>query len=188
MTGAFSLGEIDPRAGAAVGAATRTKLSMTATVTIPDMDTFVRDPEHLGMLAGTVSFAPLSQPRPSNAGLFKLFSPSGDPELTFMVYELAFEAGGERYYLAGKKEVRRDTAIDLWKDTTTLYARLYQGDSKDGRVLGAGVLHLSVLGLARLVTTMRVTSPSSAVRILATFGGFFAKQLWRTYVTGASEE
>jgi hypothetical protein len=101
-----------------------------------------------------------------------------------MIYELAFEHGGQDYYLAGKKEVRDDPGFDLWKDTTTLYSRLHEGTDKSGSVVGAGILSLGPAELMRLVSTIRVTNAKSTkeqTQAMLDFGRFFMGELWDTY-------
>ncbi|MDA1241463.1 MAG: hypothetical protein O2798_11585, partial [Chloroflexi bacterium] len=61
---------------------------------------------------------------------------------------------------------------------------LHEGDSKDGPVIGAGVLSLGPADLTRLLTTVRVTGSSSTAetgRTVAQFGQFFMGELWETY-------
>lgn len=185
MSGPFALGATDPREGAAAGEQAGTRLAMHATVTIDSMEDFVDQPEHPGGLAGYIDFSPWGQGIPATAGVFNLFSPSDDPATKHMVYELRFNHQGKTYYLAGRKEVRRDRAgLDLWPDTTTLLTTLHEGDDATGPILGAGVLTLGMDDLARLVQTVRVTGAASATeqaKTVATFGAFFMGELWDTY-------
>jgi hypothetical protein len=184
MTGPFALGETDPHAGEAAANKSGSTLAMHAAVTIEDLDRFVSDPAHTGRLSGHVDFAPLGRRLPASHGVFRLFSPGGQPGLRHMVYELGFAVGEKPYYLAGRKEVRDDARLDLWKDTTTLLTRLYTGGDPNGPVAGAGILQLGVVDLAGLVSTIRVTgarTPADHARALAMFGRFFMGSLWDTY-------
>src|ERR1039457_4956286 len=79
MSGGFSLGETDPATGAAKGKAH--VLSMHGTVTIDDIDAFISDPNHLGVLDVVMDWAPFGMSIPAPGGVFNLFSPSGDPTL-----------------------------------------------------------------------------------------------------------
>jgi hypothetical protein len=183
MAGPFTLGVTDPREGAA--AAGNHRLAMHASVTIESMDEFVAHEERPGRLTGRVDFTPWGKGIPAVDGVFNLFAPSDDPDLKLMVYELALRHEGRPYYLAGRKEVRSDHhGLDLWSDTTTLYTTLHEGESKDGPVIGSGVLSLGPDDLARLLTTVRVTGSTSAAdttRTIAQFGQFFMGELWDTY-------
>ena len=182
MEGPFALGETDPAAGARRG--TATPLSMHATITIRDVERFITDPQHQADLAGKLDFAPFGQAIPADRGVFKLFAPSEDRRMKLMVYQMAFRHGGERYYLAGRKEVRNDPGIDLWPDTTTLYTHLHRGDDTSGAVAGAGILRIDATAFAKVLATVRpIDAPSAAegARMVARFGQFFAGELWDTY-------
>ena len=185
MSGPFALGQTEPAAGEQVGKQTNTSLSMHAEVEISDLDRFVADPTHTGRITGHVDFKPFGEQIPADRGVFRLFSPTGQPGLTRMVYELGFEHQGQPYYLAGYKEVRNDRhGTDLWNDTTTLFTRLHQGVDTTGPIAGAGVLRLGLPDLMRLTSTMRVVNaqgPAEQMRALATFGRFFMGNLWDTY-------
>jgi hypothetical protein len=161
-------------------------LAMHATVSIDDMDAFIKDAEHPGGLTGTIDFAPLGMGMVADTGVFNLFKPTDDPKLTLMVYELGFEHQGQAYYLAGRKEVRDGSVFKLWPETTTLYTQLHKGTDKSGPVIGAGILTLGPVDLMKLVSTVTVTHADGfpkKVKTVGAFGGFFLRELWSTYVT-----
>ena len=182
MAGGFALGTTDPE----VGAKAQDKLAMHATIQIHDIDTFIADPQHQAKLTGTIDFAPMGMGMVATSGVFGLFSPSGDPALTYMVYELSFAHGGHRWYLAGKKHVKLGSPLRLWGETTTLYTTLHQGTDASGPVKGAGVLALGVIELLKLLTTLEATDSDSfleSATAKAKFFRFFSSELTRTYVT-----
>ncbi|MES2940665.1 MAG: patatin-like phospholipase family protein [Pseudomonadota bacterium] len=186
MRGGFRLGATDPRAGAAEGAAT--PLSMHATIHIEDIAAFVADPRHLGGLTGHVDFAPWGRAIPAQSGVFGLFSPSGDPALTYMVYELGLRHAGEDYYLAGKKHVRLGAPWRVWGETTTLYTTLHKGSDASGEIVGAGVLRLGVPDLLRLLRTVHsVNAPAvgAGAGAIGRFFRYFASELARIYLRRA---
>jgi len=190
MTGSFALGATDPSAGEAQGGRDGTALTMHATITVRDLDRFMTDPAHAGTIAGDIDFPPIGTRLPASRGVFNLFSPTGDPTLRLMVYELAFTKGSERYYLAGQKRVRTGPVVDLWHDTTTLYSTLHSGDDATGPVIGAGVLHLGVTDLAHLATTLHGIDTSGvggSAAAVAKFGEFFLGELWHTYGPGRAK-
>lgn len=188
MSGAFALGATDPAEGEKKGRSEGSVMTMHAAIDIDDIDLFVSDPNHLGGLSGTLDFTPFGEDIPAPTGVFNLFRPTEDPTLKLMVYELGFQHGGKSYYLAGQKDVRDDPVFDLWRDTTTLYTKLYEGTDKSGPVAGAGILTLGVKELLKLVSTMRAqgaTSVTQSTEALAKIGSFFLGQLWDTYVRHA---
>ena len=188
MRGGFALGETDPGQGARVGAEQGSELAMHATVTVRDVERFVTDPDHAGTLAASIDFTPWGAAIRGDEGVFKLFSPADDPRMKLMVYEVPFQHEGERYYLAGRKEVRDDPGPDLWRDTTTLFTRLHRGSDTTGAVVGAGILRLSAGEFAKVVASVHVIdsdNPAQKARTLARFGRFFAGELWDQYVPAA---
>lgn len=184
MSGPFALSETDPERGRATGVRNDDVLALHVTIRIDDLEQFDADPEHAGAIEGEVDFEPLGGVFPARDGRFNLFSPTDEPHLKRMVYEVAFEVNGEPHYLAGHKDVRDDPGFDVWADTTTLYTRLYRGTDTSGRVVGAGILTLGVDDLVRLVSTIRPTGIDSAAdgaRAVAAFGRFFLGALWERY-------
>ncbi len=185
MSGPFALNDDQVKQSKRAVGRKSDRLSLHASILIPDIAAFVADPMHEGHISGTVDFEPLGMSMDAPTGVFRLFVPTNMPDLKHMVYEVRFEHGGQNYYLAGKKEVRDDSPFDVWSDTTTLLTQLHRGDDDSAPVIGAGVLRLGVGELFKLITTMRAVNASSvreSARAMSTFGGFFASQLWDTYV------
>src|SRR5882757_580454 len=180
MEGWFALGATTPEAGASEGARTHTRLAMHARVTIDDVDRFIAVPEHPGGLIGTIDFQPFGMGIDAPSGTFQLFSPGPGQNSRRMVYELAFNANGKPYYLAGEKRVHNDAGFDLWKDTTTLYTQLHEGADKSGAVVGAGVLSLGVRQLLALMSTFKPINGGNLATVAA-FGRLFVGELWDVY-------
>jgi cholesterol oxidase len=190
MTGWFALGEDDPAAGARRGREQRTVLRMRAEAGIADVDSFVADAGHRGALTGEVEFAPLGDAPVGGAGAIQLFVADEQrraPRL--MVYELALDTSERPLYFAGEKLVMGSRVSRLWRETTTLHARLHEGRDRSAPIIGAGILMLSPIDLARLVPTIRGTAPVRAQRTRAVwrFGRFFAGELWDSYVAAPRE-
>jgi predicted acylesterase/phospholipase RssA len=184
MTGRIIFGQTDPKAMQASKTGNDSILAMHATITIQDLDRFIADPNHLGQLNGAIDFPPFGQNIPAKSGVFNLFSPTDHPTLKLMVYEMGFEHEGKDYYLAGRKEVRKDPVVDMWKETTTLYSQLHQGTDKSGPVVAAGVLSLGMTDLMKMISTMHAinaSSPIEATDAMLRFGRFFMGELWDTY-------
>jgi cholesterol oxidase len=184
MTGPFALGEQDPARGAERGNREHTPLTVASTITVRDLDAFIKDPKHPGSIQGEISFTPFGAPIPAAIGVFNLFSPADEPRTKLMVYEFGFAHEGQDYYLAGRKTVRDDPGFDLWTDTTTLYTRLHRGRDTSGPVAGAGILRISLEEFKSLLGSIRpVDAPSAALaaEAIGKFAWFFAGQLWDTY-------
>jgi len=184
MTGGFALGETDPRTGEKKGDAAGTKLAIHCEIDIPDAYDFMTDPQHYAAIHGSVDFPPFGMSIPASSGIFNLFSPSRNPKLKYMVYELGFEHEGQQYYLAGKKEVHDDPGFDTWTDITTCFMRLHKSTDQSGPVVGAGVIYIGRTQLIGLIPTIRATNTSSkaeSLKVLADFGRFFMGEVWDTY-------
>ncbi|MDN5844607.1 MAG: patatin-like phospholipase family protein, partial [Alcaligenaceae bacterium] len=189
MRGPFSLGQTDPKAGAAAGKQAGTELIMHAGIYIEDIERFVSDPQHAGLIHGEIDFSPIGLGLSCLSGKFNLFNPARQPGMKRMVYELGFRHADQDYYLAGYKDVHNNRGFDLWSDTTTLYTCLHQGTDQTGTVIGAGVLRLGVVELLKLASTLRATDADGIRgkwRAITRFGGFFVGELKDSYGPGAS--
>ncbi len=184
MTGGFILGETDPARAAAK--ATGEVLSMHGVVTIDDIDAFIDDPKHVGVLDVLMDWPPLGMGLRAPGGIFNLFSPTDDPKLKLMVYEWGLEYDGKSYYFAGHKNVAVHPVIEAWKDTTTLYTQLYESKDKAGPVVGAGIITLSFEELIKMggnFKPINAPSPEAGMAAVAKFGRFFMGELWDSYVS-----
>ncbi len=187
MTGGFALGATDPADGDVQGKVAGTAMTMHCTINVHDLARFVADPDHTGGITGHISFPAFGEDIPAQRGVFNLFQPTDQPQHTRMVYELAFRHEGRQYYLAGRKEVRHDPLIDIWRDTTTLFTQLHEGPHKSGPVVGAGILHIQPNDLAKLIAALHATHADSLgerAQAMLRFGRFFAGELWETYARG----
>lgn len=191
MSGFVHLGSIDPKEGASKGKSERMAFVMNVTISIEDLDAFVKDPKHQGSLSGTIDYTPFGLKIPISNGVFNLFSPSEDPEMKYMVYEFNFTHNGKQYFFSGKKEVKDDPGFDLWADTTTLYSRFYEGGDETGSVAGAGVLNISLGEFMGMLATMRPLNSEGvgeAAAAYAKFGALFLGELWNTYAKFATKD
>ena len=188
MSGGFALGATDPADGEKRGRMEGSDMTLHAAIDIADLDRFIAEADHPGGLTGTLDFTPWGHGLQATSGIFNLFSPTDDPKLKLMVYEMGFQHEGKSYYLAGQKNVRQDPVFDLWKATTTLYSHLYEGTDKSGPVVGAGILTLGVRQLIDLLSTMAAPGAETFTEkseAMAKFGRFFLGELWDTYVRHA---
>jgi hypothetical protein len=182
MTGRITFGATDPVAGANDAAAV--PFTLKATIDILDIEKFVADPTHTGGLAGHLYAPRAGFTLPATTGIFRLFSPSPDPAMTEMVYEMGYVRDGKPYYFRGHKHVRIGSIFRAWRETTTLYVTLHDTDAS-GPVIGAGILRLNVFDFLALMGTLHATGCErlgQRLRAIMGFTRFFARELWRTYV------
>lgn len=183
MSGNVAEGSTEPHAGTIAGASL--PLTMRGAVTIDDVDAFIKNPDHLGRLDVTFDWEPFGFGIAAPGGVFNLFSPTSDPDLTLMVYEWPATRGGRPFYFAGRKEVRRHQLSDLWKETTTLYLQVHDGPDNSGAIVAAGIIELSLEELIKMLPTFEAQGAQSAVdraRAITEFGRFFLGELWEKYV------
>ncbi|RYZ38925.1 MAG: patatin-like phospholipase family protein [Myxococcaceae bacterium] len=180
MSGPLALGATDPEAGAHDGRSTL--FTMHCTISIDDMDAFIRDASHAARLVAHIQYPPLGDDLPVREGSFNLFRPTDDPQTQIMSYGLNFRAHGREYYLEGTKTLHDDAGPDLWRDTTRLYCHLHEGTDARGPVVGSGILVLGLRELLQLVTSMRSSREGvEGLQIISRFGKLFMGALWDLY-------
>jgi predicted acylesterase/phospholipase RssA len=184
MKGRVARGEQDYQRGAERGE----EIDFRLTIRTEDLDAFIRMPEHDAAAAGHLDFPALGQ-LTVEKGRFNLFVFDADPRHKKMLYRLLFrDAAGRPFTLSGFKEVNDDKGFDVWKDTTTLYTRIYLGhvtaeEEAAAELWGSGILTLGPLALLRQLATFRVEAPGLLARAkaLERFGAFFLGSLWDVY-------
>lgn len=173
----------DYRAGFERGQADGSPLEFTVTVTAPDVDRLVDDPEHEALLAGTVTAPALSpSPIPVTDGRFNLLvHDPGQAGSRRMLYAMPLTTvEGRRLFLEGHKQVHDDAGLDVWADTTTLFVRVHEGDDADGPVAATGLVTIHPDDFTRQLRGMHAVGadgPVDEVRALARFGRLFAGSL-----------
>ncbi|MGE5445075.1 MAG: alpha/beta fold hydrolase [Ignavibacteriales bacterium] len=190
MRGYFSAkvkGDKDYERGAEQGRADGCKFEFTLTITSDDLDDMLSNPAHRARMVGTVNAPAISaQPLTVTDGEFNLFTENPDQiETRNMRYRMKMtDESGKDYCFEGFKVVRHDSRFDIWKDTTTLYITIHEGDTSDSPVMGKGILRISPEDFLRQMTTIQATnahSPKERLEETARFGQFFAGVLYQTY-------
>lgn len=135
-------------------------------VIIPDLDAFLDDPNHQGLLEGHVCVDALASGWLPAKGHVRLFSMGTRLGERLMIYRMEFELGGARYAMDGTKYVYDDPGFDAWRDVTTLVTSIIRYDP-DGQetVAFSGTLRLTFWQGVLLFLTLRGIGE----------GGFWAK-------------
>jgi cholesterol oxidase len=188
MAGFVAFDAPDPAAGDAAGRAAGSRLLFHLTIVVDDVDRFVDDPEEHARATGWISCDLFGGRLPVERGDFNLFVEVADGHKQ-MRYRLLFDdAAGHPLTLVGRKEVVGGPLTEVWAPTTTLYTTVQAGHRRagdpDGRVVLAGILHISPPSFARQLTTFRVRGPSwsGRGRALVRFGRLFAGHLWDVFL------
>src|SRR5262249_10365323 len=99
-----------------------------------------------------------------------------------MIYRVEFTNAKGAWRLEGVKDVEDDPGFDAWRDTTTLYTRLFRQGAAG--VQGAGILRISLRGvLGRLASLWRGAGPRR-LPVLTRFLGFFLGTMADVYLRG----
>lgn len=184
MSGSIVLGASDPSAPPDGG---ELPVTLALSITVRDVDRFLRDPDHVATATGTVHSPGWLDRCPVEQGSFNLLVDVG-PADKRMEYALQFrDPAGRLLHLSGVKTVRRDGWLDSWPDTTTLAVELLwlHDGHLDGRCspVAAGFVRLTVSGWLRQLLSLRAFAPTlpRRLRTLGRFAGFFAGELLSVY-------
>lgn len=184
MKGFVALGTDDPRVGFDRGRAAGDRLMFELTITVEDVDRFVREALHEGTAVGYLESDLLGGRFDVERGWFNLFVEQDDPTSRQMLYRLWFSGpGGNPMTFTGVKHVHDDPGFDLWRDTSTLYVSILEGHVAPGdeeRAVAAGIITIHLPDFARQLTTFRSRGPRK-VHGLEAFGRLFLGQLWDVY-------
>jgi predicted acylesterase/phospholipase RssA len=149
-------------------------------VAVTDVDRFVDDPAHVAQVRGDVVCPFLGGRLPILSGTVNLLAEQAVGDLRMRYELIVADQNGRTLRVLGEKFVHRDTRLDLWPDTTTLYTTVH--DVTDDTEIAAGVLRLSPAGLLRQLATMRGRGRRPAAALVQ-FLGFFLGRLADTYLT-----
>ena len=190
MKGFVAMGETDFQRGREEGEKTNTALMFHLTITMDDVAAFVENPKHEGSAAGYVRCDQFGGQRAVDKGVFNLFVDAEQPHRKLMLYRLFFnDDKGEPLTLYGFKDVNDDPGVDsIWKDTSTLYTRIFRGHIQPegdatAETVAAGIITIHELDFLKQLTTFRVEGPSLAAKAeaLGQFGKLFLGSLWDVY-------
>ncbi|BAZ52888.1 glucose-methanol-choline oxidoreductase [Nostoc sp. NIES-4103] len=188
MRGYFSTQvQDDYKRGVEQGKKDNTPLQFTLTIVADDLEQLLNEPEHAAKIVGTVTAPSLAkEPLTVTNGEFNLFVvEQGQAKSRQMRYQMHMTSkAGEKYYFEGFKEIHDEKGFDLWPDTTTLYITIYTGESKDGAVVGKGILKIQPTDFIKQMTTLKVTnaaSPAERLEAIDRFSRFFVGSLSDVY-------
>jgi cholesterol oxidase len=188
MKGFLSLEETeDYDKGFEKGKASNSPFEFTLTIRSEDVETFVGVSTHEAGMYGTMLAPALSEePLSAVQGTFNLFIENSlDPERKKMLYNAVILSNeGKKYYFRGFKDVYNNKGFDVWKDTTTLFITVFEGESAEGKIIGKGKLIIHPADFAKQLTTMKALNTSNKMQeiwAITTFGKFFGGNVFETY-------
>lgn len=188
MKGYFSMEETeDYEQGFEKGKKSNSPFEFTLTIKSDDVDAFVGVSSHEAGMFGTMLAPALSSsPLIAIQGTFNLFIESEqDPERKKMLYNaILLSKEGKKYYFRGFKDVYNNKGFDVWKDTTTLFITLHEGETESGNIMGKGKLIIQPADFTKQLTTMKALNCSSKIeelKAISSFGTFFGGNVFETY-------
>ena len=164
----------DPVQGANQAEADRQWAEVVLTIDFPSLDVVVGAPDVPGSVRGSALIAGLSPVvMEITSGELRLFVRDPQRVQTLeMKYDLQLlSQEGRVFTLHGVKELERDSMLDVWRRTTTLFTTV---TDDTGRTVAAGILHLTASDFARELATMRVTNATNPLQQLIGLPRFFA--------------
>lgn len=187
MSGYFATAVPDFQQGFHQGQQEDSSFRFIVTILADDLEQMMSDSDYTAQLTGTVTAPTLSaEPLTVTDGRFNLFT--HDPDLIgarVMKYRMKMGTiDGRRYYFYGYKVAYGNPGPDLWRDTTTLYITIYEGDDMDGPVVGKGILRIFPRDFRRQITTVQIKNAESTrerLEALSRFGRFFSGELFDIY-------
>lgn len=189
MKGYFAIGESgDFEKGYVQGKANDSSFEFTLTIISQNVDKLINHKDHEAEMIGTMIAPKLSAfPLMAYEGVFNLFIEDDEkPGHKKMLYHAKLMSReGQKYYFEGFKDVYNDKGFDVWKDTTTLFITVYEGNHPNGKVLGKGKLIIEIDDFMKQLTTMDAinsTTASEGRKAITAFGKFFAGNVYDTYV------
>jgi hypothetical protein len=188
MTGMITMGIADPVEGYQNDAAIAMKLR--ATVTLPNLPAFIKDPNHRGewRAAGSIPVlgGDLIGMGDGDFGLFRRAIRNGKG-VREMVYDTTFSVDGRQYRMRGRKYIEPSPPWRVWPATTTLHVQLFPLSGSTGQPIAAGLLRITLWGFVRQLLSMKVLGNFWWIDRCAhklAFYRFFVKSLVNTYVKG----
>jgi hypothetical protein len=188
MLGHVTFGETDFGRGANADRPGSGFLKFHLTIAVDDIARFSSDPTREAGAFGWIQSDAFGGRLPVEQGVFNLFVDT-EPGVKHMLYRLFFRDGvGHPLTLSGHKLIRNDAGFDVWKDTTTLFTRVYRGhvssaEEESAELVASGVLRIRMRDFAKQLTTFRGgPGPLAALTAIARFGVIFMRQLVEAYV------
>ena len=188
MTGMITMGITDPVEGYKNDAAIAMRLH--ATVTLPNLPAFVKDPNHKGQWHASGSIPVLGGDVIGTCngdfGLFRRAIRAGKG-VREMVYDTEFSVGGQQYKMHGRKYIEPSPPWRVWPATTTLYVQLFGAGGETGEPVGAGILRLTLWSFIQQLRSMEVIGNFwffDRWRHKLSFYRFFVSSLVNTYIKG----
>jgi hypothetical protein len=164
----------DYRAAYRVGKQNEGACHFEATMLMPDIAAYVRDPEHRALMTGTFHWGPVGVAEMRD-GEFQLYVKNPDTGIREMRYGFGFEGPeGEPLTFVGVKWMKPVGRVNTWTPSTTLFSKL---ERDDGSTAWSGILTIGVIETLKLFRSARPVGERDrreGRRAVLAFNKFFA--------------
>ena len=192
MTGFVTFGgRIDCETGFQQGRKENTRCDISVAINIDDIDAFVRDPNAEAIATGYVECAKLGGRCVVEKARFNLLVDVIPHRREFkdIRYRLLICTPiGRSLTFSGVKFVDDHGIIHMWRDTTKLFTKIFEGDVSGGdedeaKIVATGILRLPFVALLKSLVSFHSNPPNLASRLRASWRylKFFARRLWQVY-------
>jgi cholesterol oxidase len=182
---------IDYETGFRKGRNNAMRCGVSLVLEVTDVDAFLRDPDAKAIATGYVDCPKLGGRCEVEKGTVNILVDVIHHRHKFkdFRYRLLFRTPiGRLLTLSGVKFVDHDGIIYVWRDTTKLFTKIFEGDvARDDEdratTLASGILRLHFLAFLKMMMLARSNPPTPAAWITGMwrFLSFFVGSLWQVY-------
>ena len=168
------MGRDDYRTAYRAGKQNEGSCHFEATMLMPDIAAYVRDPEHRALMTGTFHWGPVGVAEMRD-GEFQLYAKNPDTGIREMRYRFGFDGPeGEQLTFQGVKWMKPVGRVNTWTPSTTLFSKL---EREDGSTAWSGILTIGLVETLKLFRSVRPVGEQDkreGRRAVLAFNKFFA--------------
>ncbi len=167
--------------------------NMEISVHIKNIDSYISD-EAIGYLSGLIDCPMLDisgKMNVSKGNFHQFFEPKPNSKIKYFKYDLEFSCSkGNSYFLEGYKELSVGNYLDLWKELTCLYFKIYTKKNNQLEYIGTGITKVSFSDFVLInLGTMRSINDRdlfSSGFTKSQFSNFFLQKVLEVYTPKVS--
>jgi len=167
--------------------------NMELSVHIKNIDSYISD-EAIGNLSGLIDCPMLDISGKMNVlkgNFHQFFEPKPNSRIKYFKYDLEFSCSkGNSYFIEGYKELSVGNYLDLWKELTCLYFKVYSKKNNQLEYIGSGITKVSFSDFVLInLATMRSVNDRDLLSSGFTksqFTNFFLKKVLDVYTPKVS--
>jgi predicted patatin/cPLA2 family phospholipase len=179
----------DYRTGFDQGRIDNSSIEAHMIIHVDGVNRFITTPEHQASIEGTILCNRLGGSLPIRRGVFNMCIDKGDPTRKTTNYRVFFDdTNGNTLTMSGFKDLHDDPGMDILRDTTLVFAKIYRGmvlgdEEGTAEVVATGILRVGMIAFLKQFATLRAEGPTLADRTsaLRRFGLFYFGRLWDVY-------